>query len=89
LINVKEVNNSLLDPNGWRGWTEDGFLAAHKEVSEDYNYLIALILATEELKPPISSVTLKELQEECVRCGIAKSGTKPDLLARLQAHDAQ
>jgi hypothetical protein len=30
-----------------------------------------------------------QLQEECVRLGLAKSGTKADLLARLQVHESQ
>jgi hypothetical protein len=51
--------------------------------------LTALISATEELKPSLRTVTQNQLQEECVRRGLAKSGTKADLLARLQMHKSQ
>jgi hypothetical protein len=47
------------------------------------------ISATEELKSSLRIVTQKQLQEECVRRGLAKSGTKADLLARLQVHEPQ
>jgi hypothetical protein len=52
-------------------------------VAEDFDYMTALISATEEPKPSIKTVTLKQLQEECVNRGLAKSGTKPELVARL------
>jgi hypothetical protein len=37
----------------------------------------------------IKTVTQKQLQEECISRGLAKSGNKPELLARLQAYEAQ
>jgi hypothetical protein len=51
--------------------------------------MTALISATEELKPSLKTVTLKQLQEECMRRRLAKSGTKADLLARLQLNESQ
>jgi hypothetical protein len=33
--------------------------------------------------------TVKELQDECEERGIPKSGTKPELVARLREHDGQ
>jgi hypothetical protein len=86
LINIKRVDNSLLDPNGWRGLSE---FRSHEVVPEDFDYMTALISATEELKPSLRSVTQKQLQEECISRGLAKSGAKADLLARLQAYEAQ
>jgi hypothetical protein len=86
LINIKGVDNSSIDPNGWRGWSAHN---SHTIVDEDFDYMTALISATEELKPSLRTVTQKRLQEECVRRGLAKSGTKADLLARLQMHESQ
>jgi hypothetical protein len=57
-------------------------------VLEDFDYITALISAIEELKPSIKTVTLKQLQKEYVNRGLAKSGTKPGLVARLQAYEA-
>jgi hypothetical protein len=48
----------------------------------------ALISTAEELKPSLRSVTQKQLQEECISRGLAKYGTKPELVARLQAFEA-
>jgi hypothetical protein len=86
LINIKGVDNSTIDTNGWRGWSAHD---SHAIVDEDFDYMTALISATEELKPSLRTVTQKQLQEECVRRGLAKSGTKADLLARLQVHESQ
>jgi hypothetical protein len=86
LINIKGVANSSIDPNGWRGWSAHN---SHAIVDEDFDYMTALISATEELKPSLKTVTLKQLQEECVHRGLAKSGTKADLLARLQMNESQ
>jgi hypothetical protein len=86
LINIKGVDNSTIDPNGWRGWLAYN---SHAIVDEDFDYLTALISAIKELKPSLRTVTQKQLQEECVRRGLAKSGTKADLLARLQLHESQ
>jgi hypothetical protein len=86
LINIKGVDYSSLDPNGWRGWS---LHPNHQVVSEDFDYMTALISAAEELKPNINTVTQKQLQEECVRRGLAKSGSKAELLARLQAYEVR
>jgi hypothetical protein len=86
LINIKGVDNSRINPNGWRGWSAHN---SHDIVDEDFDYMTALISATEELKPSLRTVTQKQLQEECVRRGLAKSGTKADLLARLQLNESQ
>jgi hypothetical protein len=86
LINIKGVDNSTIDPNGWRGWSAHN---SHAIVDEYFDYMTALISATEELKPSLRTVTQKQLQEECVRRGLGKSGTKADLLARLQMHESQ
>jgi hypothetical protein len=51
--------------------------------------MIALISAIEDLNTNLKAVTLKQLRDECTRRGISKSGTKPELLTRLQAHEAQ
>jgi hypothetical protein len=83
LINIKKVDNSSINPNEWRSSSE---YRSYEVVSEDFDYMTALISAAEELKPSIKTVTLKQLQEECVHRGLAKSGTKPELLAKLQAY---
>jgi hypothetical protein len=85
LINIKGVDNSSVDPNEWRSSLE---YRSYEVVSEDFDYMTALISTAEELKPSIKTVTLKQLQEECVHRGLAKSGTKPELLAKLQAYEA-
>jgi hypothetical protein len=41
------------------------------------------------MRPPLKLVTKGQLREECERRGLAKSGNKPEFLARLQAHEAQ
>jgi hypothetical protein len=57
-------------------------------IPADDDLMTALISATEEIKPPLKLVTREQLQKECERRGLAKSGNKPELLARLQAHEA-
>jgi hypothetical protein len=84
-INIKGVDNSSIDPNGWRSSSE---YRSYEVVSEDFDYMTALISAAEELKPSIKTVTFKQLQEECINRGLAKSGTKLELLARLQAYES-
>jgi hypothetical protein len=74
------VNSSIVDFNRWRGWSAHN---GHAIVDQDFDYMTALISATEELKPSLRTVTQKQLQEECVCRGLAKSGTKADFLARL------
>jgi hypothetical protein len=86
LINIKGVDNSTIDPNGWRGWSAHN---SHAIVDEDFDYMTALNSAAEELKPSLQTVTQKQLQEECIRRELAKPGTKADLLARLQVHESQ
>jgi hypothetical protein len=86
LINVKGVDNTLLDPNGWRSWSE---YRNHEVVSPDFDHITALISATKDLNTNLKAVILKQLRDECTRRGISKSVTKPELLIRLQAHEAQ
>jgi hypothetical protein len=85
LINIKGVDNSTIDPNGWRGWSAQN---SHAIVDEDFDYMTSLISATEELKPSLRTVTQKQLQEECVRRGLVKSSvTRNDnmgLVGRLR-----
>jgi hypothetical protein len=85
-INIKGVDNSTIDPNGWRGWSVNN---SHAIVDEDFDYMTALISATEILKPSLRTVTQKQLQQEFVRRGLGKSGKRADLLARLQMHELQ
>jgi hypothetical protein len=80
LINIKGVDNSFFDSNGWRGWFAHN---NHAIVNKDFDYITALISAVEELKPSLKTVTQKQLQEECIRRGFAKSGIKANMLARL------
>jgi hypothetical protein len=56
-------------------------------VSPDFDHITALISATKELNTNIKAVTLRQLQEKCMRQEIPKSGTKPKLLAKLQTHE--
>jgi hypothetical protein len=86
LINIKGIDNNLLDSNGWRGWFD---YRSHEIVSADCDYITALISASEKLEYSFNAVTLKQLQEQCIRRGVSKSGTKPELLAKLQAHEVQ
>jgi hypothetical protein len=58
-------------------------------IPADDDLMTALVSAIEGMKPPLKLVTKGQLQEECERRGLAKSGNKPELLARLQAHEAQ
>jgi hypothetical protein len=58
-------------------------------IPADDDLMTALVFATEEMRPPLKLVTKGRLQKECERWGLAKSGNKPELLARLQAHEAQ
>jgi hypothetical protein len=88
LISIKGVNNTAIDPNGWFGYLEVGnALDAHATIPDDDDLMTALISATEGVS--IKLVTQKKLQAECARRGIPKSETKPELLAKLQAHKAQ
>jgi hypothetical protein len=88
LISIKGVNNTAIDPNGWFGYSEVGnALDAHATIPDDDDLMTALVSATEGMG--IKLVMQKQLQAECTRRGIPKSGTKPELLAKLQAHKAQ
>jgi hypothetical protein len=58
-------------------------------IPADDDLMTALVSAIEGMRPPLKLVTKGQLQEECKRRGLAKSGNKPELLARLQAHEAQ
>jgi hypothetical protein len=84
-INIKGVDNNSIDSNGWRSLLE---YRNYEVVSEDFDYMTALILAAKELKPSIKTVIFKQLQKECINRGLAKSGIKLELLARLQAYES-
>jgi hypothetical protein len=56
-------------------------------IPDNDDLMTALVSATEGLS--IKLVTQKQLQAECARRGIPRSGTKTELLARLQAHEVQ
>jgi hypothetical protein len=58
-------------------------------IPADDDLMTALVSATEGMRPPLKLVTKEQLQKKCERRGLAKSGNKPELLARLQAHKAQ
>jgi hypothetical protein len=62
-------------------------LNKHAIILDDNNLITALISAAEGVI--IKSVIRKQLQAKCLRQRIPKSGTKPELLARLQAYKAQ
>jgi hypothetical protein len=87
LLNIKGVNNTAVDPNGWFGYSAVGnALDAHAIIPNDDDLMTALVSATEGVS--IKLVTQKQLQAERARRGIPRSGTKPELLDRLQAHEA-
>jgi hypothetical protein len=88
LISIKGVNNTAIDPNGWFGYSQVGnAFDKHAMVPDDDDLMTALVSAAEGVT--IKLVTRKQLQAECLRRGIPKSRTKPELLARFQAYEAQ
>jgi hypothetical protein len=88
LINIKEVNNTAIDSNGWFGYSQMGnVFNKHAIIPDDDDLITALISAAEGVI--IKPVIRKQLQAKCLRQRIPKSGTKPELLARLQAYKAQ
>jgi hypothetical protein len=90
LISIKGVDNTVIDPNGYFGYSQVGnALDNYCTILADDDLMTALVSATEEMRPPLKLVTKGRLQKECKRRGLAKSGNKPELLARLQAHEAQ
>jgi hypothetical protein len=77
----------VIDPNGWFGYSAVGnALDAYATIPDDDDLMTALVSATKGVS--IKLVTQKQLQAECARQGIPRSGTKPELLARLQAYEA-
>jgi hypothetical protein len=87
LFSIKGVDSTAIDPNGWFGYSAVGnALEGHALIPNNHDLMIALVSATEGVS--IKLVTQKQLQAECARRGIPRSGTKPELLARLQAHEA-
>jgi hypothetical protein len=87
LLSIKGVENTAIDHNGWFGYSEVGnALEAHALIPDDDDLMTALVSATEGVS--IKLVRQKQLQAERARRGIPRSGTKPELLARLQAHKA-
>lgn len=85
LINVKGVNNTTIDPNGWFGYSQVGnAFDTCATVPDDDDLMTALVSAAEGVS--IKLVAQKQHQEEGIRRGIPKSGTKSELLVRLQAH---
>jgi hypothetical protein len=81
------VDNTAINSNGWFGYSAVGnALDVYAIISDDDDLMTALVSATEGVS--IKLVTQKQLQIECARRGVPKSGTKPELLARLQVHKA-
>jgi hypothetical protein len=81
------VDNTAINPNGWFGYSAVGnALDAYAIIPDDDDLITALVSATEGVS--IKLVTQKQLQAEYARRGIPRSGTKPELLNRLQAHEA-
>jgi hypothetical protein len=90
LISSKGVDNTAIDPNGYFGYSQVGnALDSYCKIPADDDFMTALVSAIEGMRPPLKLVTKTQLQEECERRGVTKSGNKPELLARLQAHEAQ
>jgi hypothetical protein len=90
LISIKRVKNTNIDPNGYFGYSQMcNALDNYCTIPADDDLMTALVSATEGMRPPLKLVTKEQLQEECERRGLAKSGNKPELLATLQAHEAQ
>jgi hypothetical protein len=86
LLSIKGVGNKAIDPNGWFGYSAAGnAFDAYATIPDDDGLMTALFSAIEGVN--IKLVTQKQLQAECARQGIPRSGTKPELLARLQAHE--
>jgi hypothetical protein len=90
LISIKGVDNTAIDPNGYFGYFQVGnALDSYCTIPADDDFMTALVSATESMKPPLKLVTKTQLQEECDRRRVTKSGNKPELLARLQAHEVK
>jgi hypothetical protein len=90
LISIKRVENTDIDPNGYFGYSQMGnALDNYCTIPADDDLMTALVSATKEMRPPLKLVTKEQLQKECKRRRLAKSGNKPELLAKLQAHKAQ
>jgi hypothetical protein len=81
------VNNTAIDSNGWFGYLAVGnALNAYAIIPNDDDFMTALVSATEGMS--IKLVTQKQLQAKYARRGIPRSGTKLELLDKLQAHEA-
>jgi hypothetical protein len=90
LISIKGVDNTVIDSNGYFGYLQMGnALDNYCTIPADDDLMTALVSAIEEMRPSLKLVTKGRLQKEYERRGLAKSGNKPELLARLQAHEAQ
>jgi hypothetical protein len=90
LIGIKGVKNTDIDPNGYFGYSKMGnALDNYCTIPADDDLMTALVSAIEGMRPPLKLVTKEQLQKKCERRGLAKSGNKPELLAKLQAHKAQ
>jgi hypothetical protein len=87
VLSIRGVDSTAIDPNGWFGYSAVGnALEAHALIPDDDDLMTALVSATEGVS--IKLVTQKQLRAECARRGIPRSGNKPELLVRLQAHEA-
>jgi hypothetical protein len=81
------VDSTAIDLNGWFGYSAVGnALEAHALIPDDDDLMTALVSATEGVS--IKLVTQQQLQAECERRRIPRLGTKAELLARWQAHEA-
>jgi hypothetical protein len=90
LISIKRVENTDIDPNGYFNYSQVGnAFDNYCTIPADDDLITALMFAIKGMKPPLKLVTKEQFQKEYERQGLAKSGNKPELLARLQAHEAQ
>jgi hypothetical protein len=87
VVSIKGVDNTAINSNRWFGYLAvDDALDAYAIIPDDDDLMTALVSATEGVSMKL--VTQKQFQAECARRGIPRSGTRPELLARLQAYEA-
>jgi hypothetical protein len=86
LISIKDIDNSRVQPNNWRGIASfDTPLEEHAVVGQEGDLLEAWVPIKEELSiSRLARLRKSELQQECGNRGLATSGNRSDLLARLR-----
>jgi hypothetical protein len=90
LVSIKGGENTDIDPNGYFGYSQVGnAFDSYCTIPADDDLMTALVSAMKGMRPTLKHVTKGQFQEECERRGLAKLGNKPELLARLQAHEAK